>query len=180
MGLQEEELKPLVESWRGANPNITRFWWEVDRAAMTAVEEHTTVTTKYLTFTYQSGFLFITLPSGRRLAYVKPKIGTNKFGSPSITYMGIGTAKRWERLETYGPKLVENCIQAISRDILAYAMRTLSYCHIVGSVHDELIIECDPRVSLDAVCELMGRTPPWIPGLLLRADGYECQFYQKS
>jgi len=124
--------------------------------------------------------IFITLPSGRRLSYVKPRMGLNRFGSESVTYMGISSTKKWERIESYGPKFVENIVQAISRDILAYAMKTLRCCAIVGHVHDELIIECDPCVSLDAVCEQMGRTPPWVPGLKLNADGYECQFYMKS
>ena len=124
--------------------------------------------------------MFITLPSGRRLSYVKPRIGENRFGGESITYMGVGASKRWERLETYGAKLTENIVQAVSRDLLAYAMRTLRYTDIVAHVHDELIIECDKRVSVEAICEEMGRTPPWVNGLLLRADGYECDFYQKD
>lgn len=133
-----------------------------------------------LGFVYRSGMLFITLPSGRRLAYVKPRIGTNKFGGESVPYMGIDAQKKWSRIESYGPKFVENIVQAVSRDILAYAMRTLSHCFICGHVHDELIIECDPSVSLEAVCEQMGRTPPWLPGIELRADGHECAFYQKQ
>ena len=124
--------------------------------------------------------LFITLPSGRQLAYVKPRIGENQFGGDCVTYMGVGGTKKWERLESYGPKFVENIVQAISRDILMYAMKTLRCCSIVAHVHDELIIEADKRMSLDAVCEQMGRTPPWAEGLLLRADGYETDFYKKS
>ena len=179
MGLSEEELQPLVTSWREANPHVTRFWWDVDAAVKKAVMYKTSVESHGFRFYYQSGMLFIDLPSGRRLAYVKPKIGVNRFGSESVTYEGINLGK-WTRLETYGPKVTENLVQAVSRDILAYAMKTLRHCFIVGSVHDELIIECSPGVSLQAVCDQMGRTPPWIEGLLLRADGYECQFYKKD
>lgn len=179
MGLTEEELQPLVTSWRQANPSITRFWWDVDAAVKKAVMYKTSVESHGFRFYYQSGMLFIDLPSGRRLSYVKPRIGVNRFGSESVTYEGINLGK-WTRLETYGPKVTENLVQAVSRDILAYAMQTLRHCFIVGSVHDELIIECSPGVSLQAVCDQMGRTPPWIPGLLLRADGYECQFYKKD
>lgn len=179
MGLEESELQPLVDAWRTTNPNITSFWWAVDAAVKQAVIYKTSTETHGFRFYYQSGMLFIDLPSGRRLCYVKPRIGVNQFGSDSVTYEGINTGK-WTRIESYGPKFVENIVQAVSRDILAYAMRTLSFCQIVGHVHDELIIECSPGVSLDAVCEQMGRTPPWIKGLLLRADGYECNFYQKQ
>ena len=180
MGLQEDELKPLVDSWRAANPHIVQLWWDVDKAVKQAVKEHSRTETHGIKFIYQSGFLFIKLPSKRRLAYVKPRIGENIFGGESVTYMGIGMNKKWERLESYGPKFVENIVQAISRDILCYAMRTLSYCDIVGHVHDELIIECSQDVSRNAICEQMGRTPPWANGLLLRADGYECKFYKKD
>lgn len=179
MGLSESELQPLVDTWRAANPNITSFWWAVDAAVKQAVIYKTSVETHGLRFYYKGGMLFIDLPSGRRLSYVKPRMGINQFGSDCVTYMGISSGK-WIRLETYGPKVVENITQAISRDILAYAMRTLSHYFICGHVHDELIIECRKEVSLDAVCELMGRTPPWIKGLLLRADGYECDFYKKE
>ena len=180
MGLREEELQPLVDAWRSANPHIVAFWWAVDRAAKTAIRMHTETETHGLRFIYKCGMLFVELPSGRRLSYVKPRIGTNKFGGESITYEGAGNMKRWCRIESYGPKLVENITQAISRDILAYAMRTLRHCFIVAQVHDELIIECSPGVSLDAICEQMGRTPPWLPGIKLRADGYETMFYRKS
>lgn len=180
MGLQEEELKPLVDAWRSANPKIVKLWWEVDDAVMTAIRKKTTTQTHGIRFSCQSGMLFITLPSGRQLAYVKPRIGENQFGSPAATYMGTNTAKQWARLESYGPKFVENIVQAISRDILCYAMRTLSHCSIVAHVHDELIIEADPAVSLEAICEQMGRTPPWAQGLQLRADGYTTQFYKKD
>ena len=179
MGLKEEELQPLVSSWRQANPRITRFWWDVDAAVKKAVMYKTSVDSHGFRFYYQSGMLFIDLPSGRRLSYVKPHIGVNRFGSQCVTYEGINLGK-WTRLETYGPKVTENLVQAVSRDILAYSMKTLRHCFIVGSVHDELIIEYGPGISLQAVCEQMGRTPPWIPGLLLRADGYQCKFYMKA
>lgn len=180
MGLTEEELPPLVDAWRQANPNIVKFWWDVDRAVMEAVKYKHTTTDYGLTFSCRSGMLFITLPSGRKLAYVKPKVGTNKFGGECITYEGVGGTKKWERLNSYGPKFVENIVQATARDILCYAMRTLRCCSIVMHIHDELVIEADPKVSLDAICEQMGRTPPWAKGLLLRADGYSTPFYKKD
>lgn len=180
MGLKEEELQPLVDSWRNANPNIVQFWWNVDRCVKTAIKQRTATETHDIRFVYQSGMLFITLPSGRRLSYVKPKIGENRFGGESVTYEGVGTNKKWERIESYGPKFVENIVQAISRDILCYAMRTLSHCFIVGHVHDELIIETPMDADLDTICKQMGRTPDWIEGLLLRADGYETAFYKKD
>ena len=180
MGLEEEELQPLVDSWRAANPNIVRFWWDVDRCVKNTVKNRVTTETHGIRFFYQSGMLFIQLPSGRWLSYVKPRMGENRFGGEAVTYEGVGGTKKWERIESYGPKFVENIVQAISRDILAHSMRTLSHCFICGHVHDELIIECSMGVSLDAICEQMGRTPPWIEGLLLRADGYECSFYKKD
>ena len=180
MGIPEEELQPLVNMWRSSNPNIVAYWWAVDRAVKDAIKQRTQTQVGGITFVMKNGMLFITLPSGRRLAYVKPRIGENRFGGESVTYMGIDAQKKWSRIESYGPKFVENIVQAVSRDILSYAMRTLSHYQIVGHVHDELIIECSPEVSLDAICEQMGRTPPWIPGIELRADGYECGFYQKQ
>lgn len=180
MGLTEEELPQLVDAWRQSNPNIVKFWWAVDRAVMEAVRYKHTTTDYGLTFSCRSGMLFITLPSGRKLAYVKPKVGTNKFGGECITYEGIGSTKKWERLDSYGPKFVENIVQATARDILCYAMRTLRCCSIVMHIHDELVIEADPHMSLDAVCKQMGRTPPWAKGLLLRADGYATPFYKKD
>ena len=180
MGLAEEELQPLVSAWRDSNPSITEFWWAVDRAVKECIKKRVPTETHGIRFDYQSGMLFITLFSGRRLAYVKPRIGKNRFGGESVTYMGVGGTKKWERLESYGPKFVENIVQAVSRDILCYAMRTLRNCAIVATVHDEIIIEADRSMSLPAVCEQMGRTPPWAKGLLLRADGYECDFYQKD
>ena len=180
MGLSEDELPALVDAWRQSNPHIVEFWWAVDRAVMEAVKYKHTTTEYGLTFSCRSGMLFITLPSGRNLAYVKPKIGTNKFGGSCITYEGVGSTKKWERLDSYGPKFVENIVQATARDILCYAMKTLRHCSIVMHIHDELVIEADPRMSLDAVCEQMGRTPPWAKGLLLRADGYVTPFYKKD
>ena len=180
MGVPEDELQPLVDMWRSSNQHITQYWWAVDAAVKDAIKLRKETRVGDITFVMRNGMLFITLPSGRRLAYVKPRIGENRFGGESVTYMGIDATKHWSRIESYGPKFVENIVQAVSRDILAHAMRTLSYCQIVGHVHDELIIECSPEVSLDAICEQMGRTPPWLPGIELRADGYQCQFYQKQ
>ena len=180
MGLTEEELQPLVAAWRQSNPHIVQLWWDVDHAATEAVREKKSNVTHGIKFHCQSGMLFITLPSGRRLAYVKPRIGENKFGGSCITYEGVGGTKKWERLDSYGPKFVENIVQATARDILCYSMQTLRCCSIVMHIHDELVIEADPRMSLDAVCEQMGRTPPWAKGLQLRADGYETDFYKKD
>ena len=180
MGLSEDELPALVSAWRQANPKIVQFWWAVDRAVMDAVTRKTTTKTHGIVFSARNGMLFITLPSGRSLAYVKPKIGTNKFGGDCITYEGVGGTKKWERLDSYGPKFVENIVQATSRDILCYAMRTLRCCSIVMHIHDEVVIEADRRMSLQAVCDQMGRTPPWANGLQLRADGYETDFYKKD
>ena len=179
-GMTEDELQPLVDSWREANPNIVQLWWAVDRAVKECIKKRMPTETHGIRFDYQSGMMFATLPSGRRLAYVKPRIGENRFGGESVTYMGVGGTKKWERLESYGAKFVENLVQGIARDILCYAMQTLKNCAIVAHVHDEIIIEADRRMSVEAVCEQMGRTPPWAKGLLLRADGYECSFYQKD
>lgn len=180
MGLVEEELQPLVNAWRQSNPNIVRFWWDVDAAVKRVIKERKVVAMNGLRFFWQSGMMFITLPSGRNLAYVKPRIGENRFGGESVTYEGVGATKKWERIESYGPKFVENIVQATSRDILMCAMKTLRCCEIVAHVHDEIIIEGDPSMSLDAVCEQMGRVPSWAPGLLLRADGYVCDYYRKD
>ncbi|HEL1237640.1 TPA: hypothetical protein TVN78_001262 [Streptococcus equi subsp. zooepidemicus] len=180
MGLAEEELQPLVDAWRNSNPMITSLWWDVDRAVKTCIKQRIDTKTHGMKFSWKSGFLFIELPSGRKLAYVKPRIGENKFGGESVTYEGVGNAKKWERLESYGPKFVENIIQGTARDILLFAMKTLRNCQIVAHVHDEIIIEADKRMNLSAVCDQMGRTPPWAKGLLLRADGYECEFYKKD
>ena len=179
-GMKEEELKPLVDAWREANPHIVDFWWAVDNAAKKCIKERTATDTHGIKFIYRGGMMFIELPSGRRLAYAKPRIGENQFGGESITYMGLNTAKKWVRQESYGPKLVENITQAISRDLLCYSMQSLSFMDIVAHVHDELIIECDKAISLPAVCKTMARTPKWAEGLLLRADGFECEFYQKD
>nr|WP_294143847.1 DNA polymerase [uncultured Clostridium sp.] len=180
MGLTEEELQPLVDAWRTSNARIVQFWWDIDRAVKCAIKQKIPVDVGLIHIFCQSGMLFIKLPSGRTLSYVKPRMGVNQFGGESVTYEGVGSTKKWERIESYGPKFVENIVQAISRDILMYAMNTLRYCFIVAHVHDELIIECSKDVSLEAVCEQMGRTPPWIKGLLLRADGYETMFYKKD
>ena len=180
MGLTETELLPLVKAWRESNPNIVQLWWDVDEAVMAAVSRKSTAETHGIRFQYKSGMLFITLPSGRQLSYVKPRIGENQFGSPAVTYLGLGSTKKWERLESYGPKFVENIVQAISRDILCYAIKTLRGCAIVAHVHDEVIIEAEPDLSLADICEQMGSTPPWAEGLQLRADGFETNFYKKD
>lgn len=178
--MSDAELKQIVTDWRQASPHIVQLWWDVENAAVKAVRGRTTAETHGIRFSYEAGFLFIELPSGRRLAYVKPRIEENRFGGDSITYFGVGASKKWQRLETYSGKLVENIVQAIARDLLFYSMRTLSHCFIVGHIHDEMIIECSEGVSLDVICEQMARTPSWAKGLILRADGYECQFYKKD
>ena len=180
MGLNEDELQPLVTAWRTTNPNIVRLWWAVDKAAMKAVRERTVTETHGIRFSYQSGMLFITLPSGRRLSYVKPRIGTNMFGSDCITYEGVGGTKKWERIDSYGPKFVENIVQATSRDLLCYSMQALNDYDMVIHVHDEIVIEADMETSTEAICNQMGLTPPWAKGLLMKADGYSCSFYQKD
>lgn len=180
MGLSDNELKQIVADWREASPNIVKLWWDVDHAVKECIRLRLPTETHGLKFSYESGFLFIELPSGRRLAYVKPRIEPNQFGGESVTYEGVGTTKKWERLESYGPKFVENCVQSIARDLLCHSMKTLSSCFIVATVHDEIIIEADKRMSLETVCKQMSRTPPWADGLLLRADGYECEFYRKD
>ena len=180
LGLSDTELKQIVTDWREASPHITELWWAVDRAVKKAVEEKTATKTHGLLFSYEAGFLFIRLPSGRRLAYAKPYIGKNKFGGKSVTYMGINAQKKWDRLESYGPKFVENCVQGIARDLLMYSMQTLSQYFIVGHIHDEIILECPEDTKLEEICQQMARTPDWAKGLLLRADGYECSFYKKD
>lgn len=180
MGLLEDELKPLVTAWRASNPKIVKLWWDVDRTVLKAVKERTVTETHGIRFTYQSRMLFITLPSGRRLAYVKPQIGENQFGSECVTYEGVGSTKKWERIQSYGPKFVENIVQAISRDILCYAINNLTDRDIVMHIHDELVIEADPSESPENICQLMSQSPPWSEGLLLRADGYETYFYKKD
>lgn len=180
MGLTEEELQPLVNSWRNSNPMITAFWWDIDHAVKTTITQRIQTEVRGIRFFYKSGMLFIKLPSGRLLSYVKPRIGENQYGGESVTYEGVGSTKKWERIESYGPKFVENIVQAVSRDILCYAMKTLRHCFIVGHVHDELIIECNPDVDLNVICKQMGRSPDWMPDILLRADGYETSFYKKD
>ena len=180
MGLDEEELQPLVDAWRQSNPNIVLFWWDVDKAVKTAAKKRIKTYTHGITFEVKSGLLFITLPSGRRLSYVKPRMGENQFGGESVTYEGLVTGKKWDRIESYGPKFVENIVQAISRDLLAYAMRLLGNEKIVGHVHDEVILEAEAHQLVDEISALMANTPDWMSGINLRADGYECQFYQKD
>lgn len=180
MGLEEEELQPLVNVWRQSNPNITKLWWDVDRAAKICVKQKTPTQTHGINFLYESGMMFIVLPSGRKLAYVKPRMGENKFGGEAVTYEGVGGTKKWERIESYGPKFVENIVQAISRDILCHAMKTLKDYYIVAHVHDEVVIEAEMGDSLSKVCEEMSMAPSWAKGLLLDADGFECMFYQKD
>lgn len=180
MGLAEEELQPLVDAWRQSNPNIVKFWWDVDRCVKKTVKERVPTETNGIQFRYQSGMLFILLPSGRQLSYVKPRMGENRFGGESVTYEGIGGTKKWERIESYGPKFVENIVQAYSRDLLAHSMKTLRHCSIVAHIHDEIIVEADMRMSEEVLSEQMGRVPPWAEGLLLRADGYETLFYKKD
>ena len=180
LGLSDTELKQIVTDWREASPHITELWWAVDRAVKKAIKGKTATKTHGLLFSYEAGFLFIRLPSGRRLAYAKPYIGKNKFGGESVTYMGINAQKKWNRLESYGPKFVENCVQGIARDLLMYSMQTLSQHFIVGHIHDEMIIECPKDTKLDEICQQMAITPDWAKGLLLRADGYECSFYKKD
>ena len=180
MGLAEEELQPLVDAWRQSNPNIVKFWWDVDRCVKKTVKERVPTETNGIQFRYQSGMLFILLPSGRQLSYVKPRMGENRFGGESVTYEGIGGTKKWERIESYGPKFVENIVQAYSRDLLAHSMKTLRHCSIVAHIHDEIIVEADMHMSEEVFSEQMGRVPPWAEGLLLRADGYETLFYKKD
>ena len=180
MGLAEEELQPLVDAWRQSNPNIVKFWWDVDRCVKKTVKERVPTETNGIQFRYQSGMLFILLPSGRQLSYVKPRMGENRFGGESVTYEGIGGTKKWERIESYGPKFVENIVQAYSRDLLAHSMKTLRHCSIVAHIHDEIIVEADMRMSEEVLSEQMGCVPPWAEGLLLRADGYETLFYKKD
>ncbi len=180
MGLTEDELQPLVDSWRSSNPNITAFWWDIDSAVKTTIKKRIPTEVKGIRFIYKSGMLFITLPSGRRLSYVKPRIGENRFGGESITYEGIGSTKKWERIESYGPKFVENIVQAVSRDLLCYAMQNLSDQRICGHVHDELIIECPEDMPVESITKVMSRSPEWMPDILIRGDGYETKFYKKD
>ena len=180
MGLTEDELQPLVDSWRASNPNITAFWWNVDNAVKTTIKMNIPTEVNGIKFLCRSGMFFINLPSGRTLSYVKPRIGENRFGGESLTYEGIGSTKKWERIESYGPKFVENIVQAVSRDLLCFAMRNLSHCFICGHVHDELIIECSQDVDYKSICNIMSRSPDWMPDILIRGDGYETPFYKKD
>lgn len=183
MGLTEEELPGLVSTWRSANPHITAFWWAVDEAAITAVRDKKPSKVGRVSFEYKSGILFVTLPSGRKLSYVKPRMMLNKFGREGLTYEGIGESKKWMRLETYGPKLVENIVQAASRDILAEAMLRLEKegFDIVCHVHDEVVLEVpDGKSSVEEVNEIMAVNPVWTEGLPLKAAGFESPFYKKD
>lgn len=180
MGLTEEELQPLVNAWRSSNPHIVQFWWDVDRCVKDTIKQRIPTQTHGIKFSYKSSILFIHLPSGRNLCYIKPKLGENRFGGESVTYEGIGATRKWERIESYGPKFVENIVQAISRDLLMHAMGTLSDQLICGHVHDEVIIECTQEVPVESICNLMGQPPDWMKDILLRADGYTCQYYQKD
>ena len=179
MGMQEEELKPLVDAWRAASPHIVNLWWEVDRAVKTCIKKGTTESVNGLKFYMKSAVLFIRLPSGRTLSYIKPQIGENKFGGESVTYMFTDTVNKWSRIESYGPKFIENIVQGISRDILCYAMSNLKDYRICAHVHDECIIECPQDETVEHICQIMSQTPPWASGLVLNADGYECMFYMK-
>ena len=180
MGLTEDELKPLVDSWRQTNPNIVRFWWDVDRAVKNVVKGSEPQFIRGIKISYKSGILFITLPSGRVLSYIKPRIGENQFGGESVTYEGVGSAKKWDRIESYGPKFVENIVQAISRDLLMFAMNTFKGFRIVAHVHDEIIIEANASTSVETMCKQMSKTPAWAKGLGLKADGYVCDYYMKD
>ena len=180
MGLTDEELQPLVDSWRNSNPMITAFWWNVDSAVKTAIKQRIPTEVREIKFFYRSGMLFIRLPSGRMLSYVKPRIGENRFGGESVTYEGIGSTKKWERIESYGPKFVENIVQAVSRDLLCYAMHNLSDQQICGHVHDELIIECPEDIDISSITSVMGQSPDWMRYILIRGDGYETKFYKKD
>ena len=181
-GLTEEELKPIVDSWRQTNPKIVQLWWDIDKAAVTAVKEKKPMRVKCFTFRYESGFLIATLPSGRSLFYAKPRIMRNEYDRDSLTYEGVGTSKRWERIESYGPKIVENLIQAFCRDLLAEAMQRLSDAgyKIVMHVHDEVVLETPLDADVETACQIMSETPSWAQGLVLNAAGYECAFYQKD
>ena len=181
-GVKESELQPLVDAWRRANPSIVRLWWNVDKAVKTTIRQKTTLKLFNLKFSYRSGMLFIELPSGRSLSYPKPRLCENKFGGESVCYMGPGPARRWETIESYGPKFVENIVQGISRDLLVNAMFHIGpLCDIVAHVHDELILETAPSVTVEEISQKMSMAPPWAEGLLLRADGYEdYNYYRKD
>lgn len=182
MGLAEEELQPIVDSWRQSNPAIVKLWWDVHRCVIKAVKDKQPQIYKCLTFEYQSGMLFIGLPSGRRLAYAKPSVYRNDYDRDEIAYMGVDATKKWGKINSYGPKFVENIIQAMSRDVLAEAMERLEAAgyDIVMHVHDEAVIEAPRDAVLDDACRIMSKTPDWTPGLILNAAGYECEFYQKD
>lgn len=181
MGLAETELKPIVDAWRAANPAVVRLWWAVDKAAMTAVKQRTPTSTHGIGFHVEDGILFVTLPSRRQLAYVKPGVGVNRFGGPCITYRGVSGGHKWSTIDTYGPKLVENIVQAIARDLLAEAISRVREAghRIVMHVHDEIVVETTDA-TVDQVSALMCDPPRWADGLPLEADGYTCDFYKKD
>lgn len=182
LGLTDDELPPLVQMWRNASPHIVQFWWDVDKAAKECIKTHLPQTTHGMKFIYRSGCMFLRLRSGRYLCYPKPKIGTNRFGSESITFMGINTVKKWDRIETYGAKLVENIVQATSRDLLAEAMRRLEATEntVVMHIHDEAVIDAPSNRSLDTMVQLMTEVPDWANGLILNAAGFVSDFYKKD
>lgn len=180
MGVPQEDLQPLVNAWHSSNPNIVQFWWDIDDAVKTTIKQRIPTEVRGIKFFYRSGMLFILLPSGRTLSYAKPRIGENQYSGESVTYEGVGSTKKWERIESYGPKFVENIVQVISRDILCNSMKTLRHCFICGHVHDELVIECSKDVDLNVICQQMGRSPSWMSDILLWADGYETEFYKKD
>lgn len=178
--LNDDELYSLVDDWRKSSPNIVKLWGDVQLVAEKVITDRSSMTFGRLKFSYESGIFFIELPSERRLAYVRPKVEKNNSGKNIITYEGVDSSKKWSRLETYGSKLIENITQGIARDLLMYSMRTMQDMDIVGHVHDEVIVECDKDITVQQVCGLMEKTPEWADGLLLRADGYECEFYMKK
>lgn len=182
MGLSDSEIKDIVDNWRSVNPKIVSLWWEIDKAVMKAVREKTVTKVKCFTFRYESGFLIATLPSGRSLFYVRPRLEPNEYGRDSLTYEGVGEQKHWMRIESYGPKITENLTQAFCRDLLAEAMERLTAAgyHIVMHIHDEVVIEAPMDADLSDACRIMSETPDWAPGLKLNAVGYECMFYQKD
>lgn len=181
MGLAESELQPLVDAWRAANPSVVQLWADINAAAIETISTRQPTSVGALTFTVESGIMFIRLPSGRRLAYVKPKLGENRFGGTSITHEGITTGRKWGQLETYGGKLTENIVQAVARDLLTYAMHQVAEAghRIVMHVHDEIVVET-ATATVDEICKLMSTAPDWAAGLPLEADGYACDFYMKD
>lgn len=179
-GMQQEELAPLVATWRDANPNIVKFWWDIDRAIKHYIVYKFKQCVGKVCVEYRNDMLFITLPSGRRLSYVKPKLDYNKFGAESVVYWALDMSKKWSRIESYDPKFVENITQAVAKDILMNSMINLKEFNIVAHVHDELIIEVPEDTDLDYICSMMGKAPAWADGLVLRSDGYNTKYYKKD